>query len=220
MKITEKDKKEVTEKLIKKIIFKVNVIFGSNSKFGVFDKKIENLFIEIFPDLEALSWISLNDFGDLITETIEVIFENYREDLRFMYDNRSEDVIFSYHDRIGDMYVDKYQEFENSSNESMLKVMKYFCQDHNPSLQVVVNENKQGGCYIATMAYGDYNHPQVVRLRRFRDVILMPNLMGQRFVALYYKYSPKLVEILKPFKFIHKLVRVILNAFMILFRLD
>ena len=31
------------------------------------------------------------------------------------------------------------------------------------------NSTKKVGCYIATMVYGDYNHPQVLVLRRFRD---------------------------------------------------
>ena len=31
--------------------------------------------------------------------------------------------------------------------------------------------SNNSGCYIATMAYGDYDHPQVLVLRRFRDDI-------------------------------------------------
>lgn len=32
--------------------------------------------------------------------------------------------------------------------------------------------NPSGGCYIATMVYGNYDHPQVMVLRDFRDSYL------------------------------------------------
>jgi hypothetical protein len=220
MKITEKDKKEVTDKLIKKIVFRINTLTGKSSKFGVFNIKVESLFDYVFPDLEALSWISLDDFGELAKESIDVLFEHYRNDLRYMYDNNSAEIVVAYHEKIGDLYINKYREFENSNSECMMNIMKYFCMDHDDAIRIVAKEKIKGGCYIATMAYGDYNHSQVVKLRQFRDSVLMPSIIGQRFVSLYYKFSPKLVEKLKPFKLIHKLVRIILNAFMILFRLN
>ncbi|MCB0541175.1 MAG: hypothetical protein KDE33_26950, partial [Bacteroidetes bacterium] len=53
------------------------------------------------------------------------------------------------------------------------------------------------GCYIATMAYGDYDHPQVMELRKFRDEFLNKSVLGRIFISLYYKYSPLLVQRLK-----------------------
>ena len=55
----------------------------------------------------------------------------------------------------------------------------------------------KGGCYIATMAYGNYDHPQVMVLRRYRDRVLMQSGWGRAFVRFYYWFSPKLVEVLK-----------------------
>jgi hypothetical protein len=46
------------------------------------------------------------------------------------------------------------------------------------------------GCYIATMAYGNYDHPQVLELRTFRDEFLSKSYLGRNFIKLYYKYSP------------------------------
>lgn len=68
-----------------------------------------------------------------------------------------------------------------------------------------------GGCYIATMAYGDYNHPQVMELRKFRDEVLNKSYVGQLFIKIYYKYSPRLVEVLKNQEQINKLIKTILN---------
>lgn len=74
-------------------------------------------------------------------------------------------------------------------------------------------QKKSEGCYIATMVYGDYDNPQVVVLRRFRDNRLLTNLPGKVFVKLYYWISPKLVKILNSHKHINKGIRKILDWF-------
>jgi hypothetical protein len=70
-----------------------------------------------------------------------------------------------------------------------------------------------GGCYIATMIYGDYEHPQVLILREFRDNILDKTYLGKQFIKIYYYYSPKLVVKLQNRKIINKVIRKILNQF-------
>lgn len=69
------------------------------------------------------------------------------------------------------------------------------------------------GCYIATMAYGSYEHPQVLELRKFRDEILRKTFAGRFFIKNYYSISPKLVKILKNNKTINDLIRKGLNQF-------
>jgi hypothetical protein len=69
------------------------------------------------------------------------------------------------------------------------------------------------GCYIATMAYGDYDHPQVMILRQFRDNVLDKYTVGRWFIRYYYHYSPKLVMQLKNKKNINSLIRKSLNQF-------
>lgn len=69
------------------------------------------------------------------------------------------------------------------------------------------------GCYIATMAYGDYDHPQVMELRRFRDDFLNKTIVGRRFIKFYYKYSPNLVEKLKNKQSINLIIRKGLDQF-------
>lgn len=68
-----------------------------------------------------------------------------------------------------------------------------------------------GDCFIATMAYGDYDHPQVLELRKFRDQVLLKSTFGKIFVKIYYWGSPKLVALLgnKP-KLNHK-IRTVLD---------
>lgn len=73
------------------------------------------------------------------------------------------------------------------------------------------NSSDGGGCYIATMAYGDYEHPQVLVLRRYRDEKLSKSKFGNWFIKTYYRYSPLLVEKLKDVHWLNSLVRTMLN---------
>lgn len=75
------------------------------------------------------------------------------------------------------------------------------------------NSSSGGGCYIATMAYGSYEHPQVLELRRFRDEVLSKTILGRWFIKTYYFISPKLVALLKNKKKINSFIRIILDYF-------
>jgi hypothetical protein len=54
-----------------------------------------------------------------------------------------------------------------------------------------------GSCFIATAAYGTPMAQEVRYLRAFRDQYLLTTVMGQKFVQLYYKYSPPLADYLR-----------------------
>ena len=73
--------------------------------------------------------------------------------------------------------------------------------------------SSSGGCYIATMVYGDYDHPQVMILREFRDTVLKNSILGRAFIKFYYRYSPTWVEHLKDKKSINDIIRNILDKF-------
>ena len=63
------------------------------------------------------------------------------------------------------------------------------------------------------MAYGDYNHENVIILRKFRDKILNKYFFGRIFIKVYYKLSPKLVALLKGNVRINSYIKKTLNLF-------
>lgn len=73
-------------------------------------------------------------------------------------------------------------------------------------------KKQNSACYIATMAYGDCDHPQVQILRDFRDETLSKTYPGRLFISTYYALSPSLVRILKGHKSTNKAIRSILNC--------
>jgi len=76
-----------------------------------------------------------------------------------------------------------------------------------------VESQSKGSCYIATMAYGDYDNPQVMILRQFRDEVLDKSTFGKWFIKTYYHHSPRLVEILKNQRTVNFIIRKTLNQF-------
>ena len=64
-----------------------------------------------------------------------------------------------------------------------------------------------GGCFIATAAYGSLMEPHVRLLRQFRDRFLLNNAMGRTFVRLYYTYSPQIADFISG----HKSIRIVVR---------
>ncbi|MCL2722768.1 MAG: ribosomal protein L7/L12 [Treponema sp.] len=64
---------------------------------------------------------------------------------------------------------------------------------------IIPNSNtpKSGACYIATVCYGDYDCPQLLTFRNFRDDYLSNNIFGKIFIRVYYYFSPSIARWLK-----------------------
>jgi len=74
-----------------------------------------------------------------------------------------------------------------------------------------VAQQQSKGCYVATMAYGDYDHSQVIILRRYRDDVLANNFFGRIFIRVYYATSPYLVTVLTNKKNMNAIIRQLLD---------
>ncbi len=60
-----------------------------------------------------------------------------------------------------------------------------------PGPTIDADERKRS-CFVATVAFGDPDCRELDLLRSFRDERLLTNAWGQRAVAAYYRFGPKL----------------------------
>jgi hypothetical protein len=80
-------------------------------------------------------------------------------------------------------------------------------------IEIIQNLPNDGVCYIATAVYGSYDAPEVLTLRRFRDEVLLKSPAGRKFVAFYYKHSPRYAEKLKDRRRVNRVVKFFLDRF-------
>jgi hypothetical protein len=62
-------------------------------------------------------------------------------------------------------------------------------------------------CFIATAAYGTDTAQEIDILREFRDVILLPNSLGAKFVSFYYRTSPPIADFISRRDVLRTMVR-------------
>lgn len=84
-------------------------------------------------------------------------------------------------------------------------------QVERPRPSVNSQPQKKEGCYVATMVYGDYNHPNVLELRNFRDNFLRKTVFGNEFIKVYYRLSPIFVEKFENNKSLNRIIKGILD---------
>jgi hypothetical protein len=70
------------------------------------------------------------------------------------------------------------------------------------------SDGPQGGCFIATAAYGTDTARQLDILREFRDDVLLPNRLGAKLVSLYYKTSPPIADFISQNEVLRTVVRM------------
>lgn len=116
------------------------------------------------------------------------------------------------------LFVDDEEMWSQCTSSDSKELYKEYLAKYPKGRHKKEAEQKANACYIATMCYGDYNHPQVMVLRDFRDSVLLQHFWGQAFVRFYYCNSPNWVELLKDKKIINIVIRKILDQFIILYK--
>jgi hypothetical protein len=125
-------------------------------------------------------------------------------------------------------YLNRHMKYSKltKSQIQLFESLGTFAMDSSTRTRYITNKNilkgnynqTSGGCYIATMAYGDYDHPSVMELRGFRDNYLKKSYLGRGFIEIYYKYSPRLVMLLKNKKTINLFIRNMLNRIVLILK--
>jgi hypothetical protein len=77
--------------------------------------------------------------------------------------------------------------------------------DPDPAISSI--DSEEGGCFIATAAYGSYLNPHVQILRDFRDEFLIPSPLGRKLVHRYYQYAPCIADSMGNYGSLRFLVR-------------
>lgn len=77
----------------------------------------------------------------------------------------------------------------------------------------LADKYNNSNCFVATAVYGDHNHPQVQKLRNFRDAKLNKTEAGRYFVKFYYAVGPKLALLPRSSKLTKRVLRHILDRF-------
>ena len=67
---------------------------------------------------------------------------------------------------------------------------------------------EEGGCFIATAAYGTPLAEEIEILWDFRDEYLLTNLMGQVLADIYYRVSPSIAQFITEHPSVKPVVRV------------
>ena len=73
------------------------------------------------------------------------------------------------------------------------------------------DKDSNDSCFVATAAYGDRLHPDVIILRRFRDEVLVRYRPGRAFVRFYWIAGPRLARMVRPDHLTGRLTRLTLR---------
>lgn len=79
------------------------------------------------------------------------------------------------------------------------------------------SSGKKSGCFVATVAFGNFNQPEVIFLRSFRDNTINKTNWGRYFIWLYYKIGKLMAELVQKFK-LEKIVKSFLLLFIIVMK--
>jgi hypothetical protein len=187
-------------------------------------------FISKIPGILEISFNRIEDGFFLSTFKFVTNFTNYskRCDLIFN-DEEKKEIIEIVYEYLNNKEVEGTLSEQASSAGSLVTAIDIYLKNQeeiNEPLRITTNaisimlsrmifapSGGNSGCYIATMAYGHYEHPQVIILRQYRDTVLAKSRSGRLFIKTYYLYSPQLVEILKNRKLINIFIRKSLNQF-------
>lgn len=71
-------------------------------------------------------------------------------------------------------------------------------------------DGEEGGCFIATAAYGTSTAAEIDTLRAFRDDVLLQSTVGSQLVEWYYQTSPPVADFIAENSLLRTLVREVL----------
>lgn len=170
---------------------------------GANDQLYLGLSSRIASDAQNMLVAEINNLQDVISNT----YDNVRKLSLLIAFKGKVNEAWDVTSMIGNMdLVPEFRARYNTNKESLYSLKTQLAQVGSQRVQ-----GPSSGCYVATMVYGNYDHPQVMVLRKFRDEVLNNCTLGKQFIHYYYKHSPIWVEQLRDYKLINKIIRILLN---------
>ena len=193
----------------------------------IFEKKTDIEFIKkrkrflkhVFPKIEELYKNNPNEFEEISEALYSIMYKQEVIQLTFYLKTQDYKGLQDYKRDILELLRPKYIILEKKGSLRLCEfliqyesLVQQWMDSENGSRAILRDINKDDGhCYIATMVYGDYNHPDVVHLRKFRDNKINKYKSGRIFIRYYYKYSPFLVKNMKNSNLVNKLLKVFID---------
>ncbi len=205
---------EYKEKAIKDVN---DVINGGDPKIHLM--KFIMYFKHCEENLMKLSHYNHNEFKSVIPVITDVIISDFKNHYNLIPKSSVEYKRFLF--RRQEMF-DKGKrfnvhltvtDFDLIMDALDLEYRKYIGNEkiERPSVSVNNQPQKKEGCYVATMVYGDYNHPNVIELRKFRDNSLRKSVLGNEFIKVYYKLSPIFVQKFENKESLNRIIKGVLD---------
>ncbi len=108
----------------------------------------------------------------------------------------------------------------NAADKTGITMRHHLITEEKTSTGTMRYESKSGGiCFVATVAYGVPNHPDVIFLRGFRDEVLSQSKLGRGFIAWYWRTGPKLARIVGTSVVLKKIARFALEKFVLIIKI-
>lgn len=76
--------------------------------------------------------------------------------------------------------------------------------------ELAKEEDKKGGCFIATACLGSDSTDEVITLSEFRDNVLQRYSLGRKFIKIYYHISPPIAKVIAESSVLKKLLRILI----------
>lgn len=98
--------------------------------------------------------------------------------------------------------------FHTKCDLELLSIVKINSKNEREKIEKEEDEHKKGsGCFVATACYGNFDAPEVIVLRHYRDSKLLKTFFGKVFVQSYYSISPFFATLILKSELLKKIIR-------------
>ena len=105
------------------------------------------------------------------------------------------------------------QVYDDKADNEDINTIKEKYRDQEKRIKEFDKEVAEGGfCFIATAVYEGDDHFNLIVLRSFRDNFLDNYYYGKRFISFYYKYGPRLANMISDNKLLKLMFKPIVNT--------